>query len=257
MTVITVANQKGGVAKTTTSCALASALARQGKRVLAVDMDPQGNLTDKSGVPQNEDGTYAALKDEEPTGVLTIAHGKQPIYDVLPASIYLAAIEQELSGVMGRECRLKEAFAAAGLKKRYDYVIIDTPPSLGTLTVNALVAADYVLIPAMADISAIKGISQLNSTIRNVKKYFNPKLKIAGILLTRCDARTNVAKKAKEVSKMLADTIGTNIYDGFIRASVVVPESGFQSRDLYDYAKDSTVAQDYEAFVGEFLNTIK
>lgn len=253
MKVIVVANQKGGVAKTTTAGAIASAIARGGNRVLAVDMDPQGNFTDNCNAEQSDMGVYAVLKDTA-TVAACVQHSE--LYDVLAASIALAAVEQELSGAMGREYRLREALAAPNVTGTYDFVVIDTPPALGTLTINALVAADYVLIPSMADINATKGISQLNDTIRNVRKYFNPNLKIAGILLTRFDRRLNISKAIQEVAENAANVMGTKLYGTVIRASVVAPESNYTRTDLFAYAPDSTVSEDYQNFMSEFVTDL-
>lgn len=253
MKVIAVANQKGGVAKTTTAGAIASALAAKSYRVLAIDTDPQGNFTDNSGTEQKEIGVYSLLKRE--TSVLESVQ-KSTHYDILPASILLAALDQELSGIMGRECRLKEALDASAVEKHYDFIVIDTPPALSTLTVNALVSADYVLIPSMADINATKGIGQLSATINNVRKYFNRNLRIIGVLLTRFDPRLNISKRIKEVSELVAQEVNTKLFKTFIRASVVTPEAHFSGIDLLDYSPNSTVAQDYKAFMEEFMQEI-
>lgn len=253
MKTIVIANQKGGVAKTTTSGAVASMLARKGFKVLAIDMDPQGNLTDNSKASQTEDGVYAVLKKEK--NILSCLQNNG-IYDILPASILMASVEQELSGTMGREYRLREAIESDALAEHYDYIVIDTPPALGTLTINALVAADYVLIPTMADINATKGISQLNSTIVNVRKYFNKDLEIAGVLLTRFDPRLNISKKVKEVSVMVADMMDAALFETYIRACVAAPEANFKAIDLFDYGPNSTVAKDYEEFIDEFIGRV-
>lgn len=251
MKVIIVANQKGGVAKTTTAGVIASAIASKGFKVLGIDMDPQANFTDNCNVAQQR-GVYEVLKGEARISDCAVSTGR---YDVLPASILLAAIEQELN-TYGREYRLKEALSEEDVKNVYDYVVIDTPPALGTLTVNALVAADYVLIPTMADINATKGISQLNETINAVRKYYNPELRISGILLTRFNPRLNISKKIKEISVEAAKVMNTRLFDTYIRASVAAPESHFMKTDLAEYSPDSTVFQDYEKFMEEFWREV-
>lgn len=258
MTTVAVANQKGGVAKTSTTGAMASILSRSGARVLAIDLDPQGNFTDNAKIPQSQGGAYAVLKGESSLAAavrrveLEADDKGSKGYDILPASIFLASLEQELNGVMGRECRLKEALCAANANELYDFAVIDTPPALGTLTVNALCAADYVVIPTMADVNSARGIGQLSSTIGNVRKYFNSSLKIAGVLLTRFDPRLTISKKVKEVSELIAASIDAPLFDTYIRSSVAAPEANFIAQDLFDYRPNSTVAQDYEFFVKEF-----
>lgn len=270
MKTIVVANQKGGVAKTTTAGALATGLSipidipqlakNAGQsiqivnRVLVIDMDPQGNFTDNCAATQSENGVYAVLKQQ--ASILDCVQ-ELPFYDILPASILLAAIEQELSSVMGREYRLREALLLPEVIASYDYVVIDTPPALGTLTVNALVAADEVLIPAMADINAIKGIRQLNETIQNVRKYFNPGLKISGILMTRFDPRLKLSRAIIEIAKKAAAELGTELYTMIIRAAVSAPEANYNQLDLFSYAPDSTVVQDYSEFIRVFLKEVR
>lgn len=248
MKALVIANQKGGVAKTTTAGAVASLLSRQGNRVLAIDMDSQGSLTKNCGIHHASSGVYSVLK-----GVGTVLQGVQNAghYDVLPSSDMLKAIEAELSGTMGKEYRLREALNAPEVGQHYDFVVIDTPPAIGTLSVNALVAADYVLIPAMADINAIDGIRQLNDTIRNVRKYFNPTLQLSGILLTRFDPRLNISKKIRESAAMAAEAMGTKLFETHIRATVAVPEASYMQEDLLSYDPGSTVAQDYIKFMDE------
>ena len=253
MKIIVIANQKGGVAKTTTSGALASQLARRGKRVLGIDMDPQASFTENCGVKQSEDGVYAVMRKKRHIRGC-IQHTER--FDILPASIMMAALEQELSGEMGRECRLNEAITEDRLHKRYDYIIIDCPPALGTMTVNALVCADYVLIPTNADINAVKGIAQLNSTITNVRKYYNPRLRIVGILQTRDNSRYNISNEVRKVAVLAAKKINCRLFNTRIRNCVSAPEANFEVADLFDYDPKSTVAQDYETFVGELLKAV-
>lgn len=258
MKTIVVANQKGGVAKTTTAGALAAGLARVdltdeiqlANRVLVIDMDPQGNFTDNCNAEQTENGVYAVLKQN--AGILDCIQ-ELPLYDILPASVLLAAIEQEMSSVMGREYRLREALSNPNVIESYDYVVIDTPPSLGTLTINALVAADYVLIPAMADINAIKGIKLLQDTIRNVRKYFNPDLKIAGILLTRFDPRLKLSRAIRQMAINAAKELDTIVFPRIIRSAVATAEADCKQMALFSYAPDSTVSTDYREFVKLFL----
>lgn len=253
MKIIAIANQKGGVAKTTTAAALSAALSRKGYRVLAIDMDPQGNLSDSFGIGWTDHGTYSVLKMQDKIGDAIL---QTETCDILPATIVLAGIEQELN-TTGRECRLREVIEAGCLESVYDYILCDTPPALGTLTINALVAADAVLIPTTADMSALKGIDQLNMTIQNVRKYFNRNLKIAGILFTRYNPRANISKQIGELTEKVANTFGTSLFKTFIRPSVVVSESSGIAQNLWAYKPSSTVAQDYDNFTDEFISRME
>lgn len=251
--IITVANQKGGVAKTMTSSAIAAMLSqRHGYKVLCIDMDPQANLTDNSGAEQNQ-----AL-DNILRGQAKISDHIQKTenYDILGASISLAAMELELNGMLGREQRLKEAIESDAELAKYDYIIIDTAPSLGTLTVAALVASTDVLIPTMADINSTTGIHQLGNTISSVRKYFNHDLNTVGVVFTRYNPRAKISKQIKEVAEMLAEWLGTKVFDTFIRQSVIAVEANYCKQSLLDYGPKSTVADDYSALVDELLKEV-
>ena len=252
MKVIAVANQKGGVAKTATAGALATGLKLMGYSVLAVDMDPQANLSDSMGGEESEHTLYTILMGEDN---INEAIQRDTICDLVPATIMLAGLEAELN-CMGRELRLKEEIEAAELDSKYDYMILDTPPAMGIITINALVAADSVVIPTMADMASVKGIDQLNATIRNVRKYFNDKLGIDGILFTRHSSRTNIGRDIRAATEKIAENMGTRVYDAYIRASVVVPESNAMASDLWSYSPNSTVANDYSNFIEEFLKGV-
>ncbi len=248
MQTIAVANQKGGVGKTTTAHALAAGLSQKGYKTLAVDLDPQGNLSSSSGVESYHVPTaYELLKQAvAPRETVQSAGG----YDIIPANIMLAGIEQELSQT-GKEHRLKEGLSV--LSSEYNFAIIDTPPALGVLTVNAFTAADGILIPTTAGIFATAGISQLSDTVRNVQKYCNPSLKIIGILFTRFNPRVNISRQIRELTEQIGEYISAPIYKSYIRSAVVVEEAQANKMDIFTYAGKSTVSEDYEAFINEFL----
>lgn len=246
--VIAIANQKGGVAKTTTTGAVAAGLKLKGYKVLAIDLDPQGNLSNSVGADMyNSITIYNLMKREvEPEAAIQ----RLEAFDIIPANITLAGAEQELSQT-GKEHRLKETVTP--LMGNYDYIFIDTPPSLGILTVNAFTFADEILIPTTAGIFAATGIEQLKLVIDNVCKYCNNKLKIAGILVTKFNPRANISKDLKALTEKLGALISAPIYNTYIRFSVVVEEAQVNKMDIYAYKNNSTVSEDYKTFIDEFL----
>ena len=247
--ILSVANQKGGVAKTTSTLAIASNLKKKGYKALVIDIYPQGNLSESVNANQIEVPTIYELLKQEVTANETIQ--KLDFFDIIPSNIMLAGAEQELS-FTGKEYRLKESLE--NIKTIYDYIIIDTPPSLGILTINAFTASDEVLIPTTPGIFAVNGIEQLNNTINNVKKYCNKDLKINGILITRFNPRVNINKSIKTLTEHLANHIGAKVYKTFIRNSVIIEESQANKINLFDNYKSATVTEDYNSFVKEFLN---
>lgn len=252
MRVFTITNQKGGVGKTTTAQAICAGLASRGFRVLAVDLDPQGNLSGASGANNYDVATvYNVLKREVNTAdaIQSVAGG----YDILPANIMLAGAEQEIQQT-GKEFRLRESLEAVA--DQYDYIIIDTPPSLGLFTANALTASSDIIIPLTAGIFATTGIIQLFGLIRNIKKYCNPSLKITGLLFTRFNERTKIAQAIERQAGEIGDRIDAPIFKTKIRSSVVVDEAQAKKKDIFEYAKNSTVANDYDAFLTELLEII-
>ena len=240
-------NQKGGVGKSTTAQALGFGLIRRGYKVLFIDLDAQCNLSFSLKAKETDAGVVDVLTQEKSVSA-AIQHFKT--YDLLPASLSLALSEQTITGV-GAEYRLKEALTA--VENTYDYIVIDTPPALGILTVNALAACTGVIIPAQADIYSFQGIGYLYKTILTVKKYCNPRMEVKGILLTRFSSR---AILSRDVANMLSDTakkIDTRLFNTAIRETVVVKEAQANQMDIVDYNPKSNAAIDYEAFVDELL----
>lgn len=242
MKTVVVANQKGGVGKSTTAEALAAGLKLEGYKVLAVDMDAQCNLT-RTACVEAEHTILDVLKGE---AGISEAIQKAELADVLAGDMYINNLERT-----GKEYRLKEALEA--LAKKYDYIIIDTPPALGFLTINALTAADSVVIPAEADIYALEGIVSLAGTISAVKKYTNPKVKIEGILLTKYSGRTLLTKDLTATAENIAAQLQTKVFNARIRQSVTIREAQAMRKSIFAYAPKSKVAADYKAFIDELL----
>ncbi len=217
--IITVANQKGGVGKTTTSVNLGSCLAYIGKKVLLVDIDPQGNATSGVGIEKADVDycVYDVLVDDLEVKQVIKATNVENL-QVIPATIQLAGAEIELVSTISREVRLKRALEE--VKDNYDYILIDCPPSLGLLTINALTASDAVLIPVQCEYYALEGLSQLLNTVRLVQKHLNHELAIEGVLLTMLDARTNLGLQViEEVKKYFQDKVYKTIIPRNIRLS--------------------------------------
>lgn len=241
--------------KTTTSHSIIVGLAKRGYKVLGIDIDPQANLSSVCGAENyNTPTVYELMKcDAKSDEVIQTIKNSDLEYDFISSNIMLAGIEHELSST-GREYRLKEVIEP--ISSKYDFIIIDTPPSLGILTVNAFTFATDIIIPTTAGIFAATGINQLNETIKNVKKYCNPDIKINGILFTRFNPRTNISKQIKELTEKLSEYISVPIYNTYIRNSVVIEEAQANKNDIFQYSK-STVSEDYNNFIDEFLLTFK
>ena len=247
---IACANQKGGVGKTTTVVSLATYLALLGRRVLVLDLDPQGNATSGLGVDRSSLGAtaYEAMVDGRPLADLVTATRYAGL-DLVPSSIGLAAVDVELVGTPQRERRL--ARVLSGSAAAYDHVFIDCPPSLGLLTVNALTAADAVLIPLQSEYYALEGLGQLLATIDLVRDNLNPALTVDGIVLTMYDARTRLSA---DVAEEVRQHLGTSVYDTIIPRSVRLSEAPSYGQAIATYSPESRGAQAYRALADEFLD---
>ncbi len=241
------ANQKGGVGKTTTVVNVAAYLAGDGRRVLVVDLDPQGNATSGLGVERASAGmsVYDSLLGGVDLGSL-IVPTETPGLFLVPSSIALAGAEVELAGVPQRERRLSRVIQS--VRSDFDDVFIDCPPSLGLLTVNALTAADAVLIPMQCEYYALEGLSQLIATIHLVRDHLNPELEVRGVVLTMFDARTNLSA---EVAAEVRTHLGAAVFDTIVPRSVRLAEAPSHGRPIARYAPDSRGAAAYRALATE------
>ncbi|HFD3450824.1 MULTISPECIES: ParA family protein [Enterococcus] len=248
--IISVANQKGGVGKTTTTVNLGACLASLGKKVLLVDMDAQGNATSGVGIrkPDVTRDIYDVLVNELPIDEATLITEHENL-SIVPATLQLAGAEIELTSMMARESRLKGSLA--DVSSQYDYILIDCPPSLGHLTINSFTASDSILIPVQCEYYALEGLSQLLNTVRLVQKHFNPELEIEGVLLTMYDARTNLGNEVvEEVRKYFRE----KVYETIIPRNIRLSEAPSHGKPIIDYDPRSRGAEVYQALAKEVVS---
>ncbi len=246
--IISVANQKGGVGKTTTTVNLGTILAKKGKKVLLIDADPQGNATSGLGVEKEVENTTYDILVNDVTMEETIQDSSIKNLKVCPANMSLAGAEVELVSMMSREQRLKEKLEE--VKDKFDYILIDCPPSLGLITLNSFTASNSVLIPVQCEYFALEGLGQLLNTIERVRKYLNKEIQIEGALLTMYDARTNLSNQVvKEVKKYFND----KVYKTVIPRNVRLSEAPSYGMPITEYDARSKGAKSYVKFAREFL----
>jgi chromosome partitioning protein len=247
--IVAIANQKGGVAKTTTAINLAAGICGHGKRVLLVDLDPQGNATTGCGIDKTEanSGVYEVLTDTmsvKDASITSTATG----FDVLTANQHLAGAEIELVGSAGREVRLKTALNK--VIGEYDFILIDCPPALSLLTINGLTAAHFVIIPMQCEYYALEGLSDLVDTIKRIKSHLNPELEIGGLVRTMFDGRNSLSQ---QVSEQLNIHFGHKLFETVIPRNVRVAEAPSHGLPVLTYDKQSKGALAYGALSREFL----
>ena len=249
--VIAIANQKGGVGKTTTTVNLSACLAVKGKQILTIDIDPQGNTTSGLGIDKSsvKESIYDVIINDVSLRD-TILPTKIKTLGLSPSTIHLAGAEVELVSVISREMRLKTAIAT--VKDDYDFILIDCPPSLGLLTVNALTAADTILVPIQCEYYALEGLSQLMNTVRIVQKHLNPCLKVEGVVLTMFDGRTNLSiQVVEEVKKYF----GNQVYRTIIPRNVRLSEAPSFGLPIILYDEKSRGAESYMDLADEVIMT--
>ena len=245
--ITTVINQRGGCGKTSTAHALATGLKQKGFTILVVDTDPQGSLSYTMGADTTGRGLYEVMR-EEATAAELIQKTAQG--DTLPSTILLSAADMEFTST-GREWILDSILEP--IKEKYQYIIIDSPPTLGILTINALTACTDVIIPMGADIYSLQGLNQLYTTIGKVRKFCNRDITIAGLLMTRYNNRTILSRDIKDGIEAKSKELNAPMYNTVIREGVAIKEAQTQQQCLFEYAPTSNPAQDYMSFIEEYL----
>lgn len=246
--IIVITNQKGGVGKTSTASALVSGLSEKGHKILAIDLDPQGNLGFCLGAEiDNSPTVYELMKGT--AGIKEVIQNKQGI-DIIPSNILLSGAEIEFTK-LGREYLLKKGIEP--VLKDYDYIVIDTPPALNILTVNAYTATDKIIIPMIPEILSLLGISQLKETIELVKSIYNPKIEVLGILLNKYDKRRVLTRDVEEMAEIIAKELNTIVFHTKIRSSVAVAEAPAHGESVFSYSPKANSTKDYRQFLEELV----
>ena len=249
-TIIAIANQKGGVGKTTTTANLGASLAELGQRVLLVDLDPQGNLTAAFGVKADSSIADALLDRARPLPVVIIENSQHPGVSLVPSAIALATAEAALMAKLGREMRLRDQIQA--IADRFDFILIDTPPSLGLLTINSLVAAQVVIVPTEARFFSIQGLQMLQDSISETL-YLNASLKVMGILLSKIDTRL---REERAVSKFLRERWGELVFSTEIKTNSKILEAGSAGVSVFRYNGAGKAAASYLALAREVMSRV-
>jgi len=245
--ITTVINQKGGVGKTTTAHALATGLIHRGRKTLIIDTDPQGNITYAMRADAARAGLYEAMRGEI-SAADAIQRTDQG--DIMPSSLYLAGADLEFTQT-GREYLLRELLE--GIAGNYTHIIIDSPPALGIMTINALTASNDIVIPVGADIFSLQGLQQLLSTVDKVKKYSNPALILAGVLITRKGQRAIATKQLIEAIQERAAALNAHLYRATIREAIAIKEAQIMQSSIFDSHAKAKATADYKAFIDEYL----
>ena len=242
--VISISNHKGGVGKTTSALNIGAGLNKLGKKVLLIDLDPQANLSQSLGLIDQDKNIYGAIRGEYKLQHIQVLKG----LDVIPSTLDLSGAEIELSGEAGREYILRELIAP--IKKSYDYIIIDSPPSLGLLTINSFTASDEILIPLQAQYLAIQGLTKLLEVIDKIKKRLNKKLKVGGVFITQYDSRKVLNR---DVVTSIKQRFKAEVLKTMIRDNVALAEAPTQGVDIFRYQPKSKGAEDYLALCKEII----
>lgn len=247
MKTIAILNHKGGTGKTTSAINIGAGLAKKGKRVLLVDIDPQANLTEGLGIRDAETSIYDSIRDSKKLPVIQINES----LDLVPSSIDLLGAELEIVSKIGREKIITKLLKP--LKSEYDYIILDCPPALGLLTINAVVASDTVLLPLEAEYFAYKGIDRLMGVIEQVQEHLNEKLTIGGVFVTKCNSQRTLTQT---IVDSITDFFGDKVFETKIRINVSLSEAQLQGQSVFEYAPESNGAKDYELLVDEIIRKI-
>ncbi len=247
MKTISIMNHKGGTGKTTSSINIGAGLAKKGLKVLLLDIDSQANLTEGLGVGDPEESVYDSIRENKKLPILNISDN----LDLVPSSIDLLGAEMEIVSKIGREQILHKLLKP--IRSEYDYIIIDCPPSVGLLTVNAMVASDTILLPLQGEYFAYKGVDRLLGIVKEVRENLNDNLEIGGVFITQINPNRILTKTIVE---KLTEDLQDKVFDTKIRINVALAEAQLQGQTIFDYAPESNGAKDYEMLVDEILNRL-